>query len=191
MKRLVPLILVLLVSLSHAQERPNPFNVQVSVIPVNGRFQINASYVVPINICSAYTFITDYESSKNIPGITEATVISRVGNKVHVRRVIQEEVLFFPITMKSLIEYTETPNELVSFEQINGDAKLYKGTWRLIPNGDQTTFKYDGLIELDLAIPSMIVEYFMKNNLRGRLGAMALKASQQAVLEMRACKERP
>jgi len=188
MKRLFPLILVLLISLSHAQERPNPFNVQVSVIPVNGRFQIHASYVVPINICSAYTFITDYEGSKNIPGIIEATVISRVGNKVYVRRVIQEEVLFFPITMKSLIEYTETPNELVSFEQLNGDAKLYKGTWKLIPNGDQTTFKYDGLVELDLVIPSMIVEYFMKNNLRGRLGAMALKASQQGAVEIRSCK---
>lgn len=188
MKRLLPLILVLLISLSYAQERLNPFNVQVSVIPVNGRFQINASYVVPINICSAYTFITDYEGSKNIPGITEATVISRNGNKVRVRRVIEEEILFLPITMKSLIEYTETPNELVSFEQINGDPKLYKGTWRLIPNGDQTTFKYDGLIELDLVIPSVIVEYFMKNNLRGRLDAMALKASQQGVVEMRTCK---
>ena len=166
MKRLLPLILVLLISLSHAQEKLNPFNVQVSVIPVNGRFQINASYVVPINICSAYTFITDYEGSKNIPGITEATVISRVGNKVRVRRVIEEEILFLPITMKSLIEYTETPNELVSFEQINGDPKLYKGTWRLIPNGDQTTFKYDGLVDLDSVIPAVIVEYFMKNNMQ-------------------------
>jgi hypothetical protein len=34
----------------------------------------------------------------------------------------------------------------------------------------------------------MIVEYFMKNNLRGRLGAMALKASQQGAVEMRSCK---
>jgi len=188
MKRLYPLILILLISLSHAQESLNPFNVQVSVIPVNGRFQINASYVVPINLCSAYTFITDYEGSKNIPGISEATVISRVGNKVRVRRVIEEEVLFLPITMKSLIEYTETPNELVSFEQLNGDAKLYKGTWRLIPNGNQTTFKYDGLVELDSVIPSVVVEYFMKNNIRGRLGSMALKASQHRAVEMLACK---
>jgi hypothetical protein len=90
--------------------------------------------------------------------------------------------------MKSLIEYTETPNELVSFEQLNGDAKLYRGTWKLIPNGDRTTFKYDGLVELDSVIPSAIVEYFMKNNIRGRLGSMALKASQYRAVETLACK---
>jgi len=188
MKWLFPLTLVLLISLSYAQENANPFDVQVSVTPANGRFQINASYAVPINICSAYTFITDYESSKNISGITEVTVISRAGNKVRVRRVIEEEILFFHVSMKSLIEYTETPNELVSFEQLNGDAKLYKGTWRLIQNGEKTTFKYDGLVELDSVIPSMIVEYFMKNNIRGRLGSMALKASQHRSVEILACK---
>lgn len=188
MKRLFPLILVLLTALSHAQESPNPFNVQVSVSPVNGRYQINASYVVPIDLCSAYSFITDYEGSKNIPGITEATVLSRAGNKVRVRRVIEEEVLFLPISMKSLIEYSETPSELVSFEQLSGDAKLYKGTWRLIPNGDKTTFKYDALLELDSVIPSVIVQYFMKNNIRARFGSMALKASQHKAVEMLACK---
>jgi hypothetical protein len=155
---------------------------------MNGRFQINASYVVPINLCSAYSFITDYEGSKNIAGINEVAVISRVGNKVRVRRVIEEDVLFFHISMKSIVEYTETPNELVSFEQLSGDAKLYKGTWRLVSNGSKTTFKYDGLVELDTAIPSLIVEYFMKNNMRARLGSMALKASQQKASEAGVCK---
>ena len=188
MKWLFSITLILLISLSHAQENANPFDVQVSVTPVNGRFQINASYAAPINICRAFIFITDYEDSKNIPGITEARVISRAGNKVRVQRVIEEEVLFFHVSMKSLIEYTETPNELVSFEQLNGDAKLYKGTWRLIQNSEKTTFKYDGLVELDSVIPSAIVEYFMKNNIRGRLGSMALRASQYRAVETLACK---
>lgn len=188
MKWLYPIALILLVSLSHAEESTNPFDVQISVIPINGRFQINASYVVPINICSAYSYITDYEGSKNIPGIAEVAVISRVGNKIRVRRVIEEEVFFFHVSMKSLVEYTETPNELVSFEQLSGDAKLYKGTWKLVPKGNKTIFKYDGLVELDTIIPSAIVEYFMKNNLRGRLGSMALRASQVKPIEIGACK---
>jgi len=188
MKWFCSLVLFLSISLSHAEEVTNPFDVQVSVIPMNGRFQINASYVVPINLCSAYSFITDYEGSKNIAGINEVAVISRVGNKVRVRRVIEEDVLFFHISMKSIVEYTETPNELVSFEQLSGDAKLYKGTWRLVSNGSKTTFKYDGLVELDTAIPSLIVEYFMKNNMRARLGSMALKASQQKASEAGVCK---
>jgi len=90
--------------------------------------------------------------------------------------------------MKSLVEYTETPKDLVSFEQLNGDAKLYRGTWKLIPNGDKTTFKYDALVELDSVIPSVIVEYFVKNNIRGRLGSMALRASERRSIETLACK---
>jgi len=188
MKWLFPLILVLLVPLSQAQDNTNPFNVQVSITPANGRFQINASYTVPINSCTAFAFVTDYEGSKNILGIIEATVISKVGNKVRVRRVIEEDVLFFHVSMKSLIEYTETPNELVTFEQLNGDAKSYKGSWKLISNADKTIFKYDGLVELDTVIPSAVVEYFMKNNLRARLASMALRASQYRPAETMACK---
>lgn len=188
MKWLCSFFLLLFVSLSYAEEASSPFDIQVSVISMNGRFHINASFVAPINICSAYSYITDYEGSKNIPGIAEVVVISRVGNKVRVRRVIEEEILFFHVSMKSLIEYTESSNDLVSFEQLSGDAKLYKGSWRLVSSGNKTIFKYDGLVELDTIVPSVAVEYFMKNNLRGRLASMALRASQQKPSETGACK---
>jgi len=69
MKWLSPLFLVLLISQSHAQENSNPFDVQVSVTPIEGRFHIQASYAIPMNICNAFAFITDYEEIKNIPGI--------------------------------------------------------------------------------------------------------------------------
>jgi hypothetical protein len=44
------------------------------------------------------------------------------------------------------------------------------------------------LLELDSVIPSVIVQYFMKNNIRARFGSMALKASQHKAVEMLACK---
>ena len=99
MKWLFILVFALFISQSFAQENSNPFDVQVSVTPLDGRFNIQASYSVPMSICSAYTFITNYEGSKNIPGIVEAKVISRSGNKVRVFRVIEEQILFFPIEM--------------------------------------------------------------------------------------------
>jgi hypothetical protein len=90
-----------------AQESVNPFDVQATVSAIDGRFQINASYLVPTNICSAFIFLTDYEGAKNIPGIVESKVISRSGNKVRVQRVVEEEILFFPIEIQSVVEYTE------------------------------------------------------------------------------------
>ena len=79
----------------YAQENVNPFHIQMRTRSIDGRIQIDASYAVPINVCNAFAFITAYEGAKNIPGILESKVISRLGNKVRVYRVIEEQILFF------------------------------------------------------------------------------------------------
>ena len=188
MNRIFSLVLVFLTFQAHAQENTNLFDVRVSVSPIEGRFQIQASYIVPTNICNAFAFITAYEGAKNIPGILESKIVSRVGNKVRVYRVIEENVLFFPIEMKSTVEYTETPNRLLTFEQINGDTKLYKGSWRLASDKGKTNFKYEAWVEPDSFIPSSVIEYFMKNSIRGRFELMAQRASQHTAVETVACK---
>jgi hypothetical protein len=172
----------------YAQENMNPHDVRVSTRVIDGRIQIDASYTVPINICNAFAFITAYEGAKNIPGILESRVISKEGNKVRVYRVIEEQILFFPIELKSTIEYTEMSNRQVSFEQISGDTKFYKGSWKLIPDKDSTTFKYDALVEPQSVIPSSVIEYFMKNSIRGRFEFMAQRAAQHKSPEVLACK---
>lgn len=188
MKWFFTLALVFFIFQGYAQENLNPFDVQVSMTPVDGRFHAKASYSVPMNICSAYAFITDYQGSKNIPGIVEAKVISRVGNKVRVYRVIEEQILFFPIEMKSTVEYTELPNRSLTFEQISGDTKSYKGTWTLIEEKDKIVFKYNAEIEPNSIIPLSIIEYFIKNSMRGRFESMAQRASQYQSTETVVCK---
>ena len=188
MKWLLLLALVILLPAGYAQENVNPYDVQVGTRVINGRIQIDASYAVPINICSAFAFITAYEGAKNIPGILESKVISRVGNKVRVYRVIEEQILFFPIELKSTIEYTEVPNRLVTFEQISGDTKLYRGSWRLTPDKDSTIFKYEALVEPHSLIPSSVTEYFMKNSLKERFELMAQKARETRASTPIACK---
>ena len=188
MKWFFSLTLFLLIPQVHAQENANPFDVQVSVNPVEGRYQIQASYILPINICSAFAFITDYEGMKSIPGILEVKVISRAGNKVRVQRVIEEQILFFPIEMKSIMEYTEVPNRLLNFEQISGDTKFYKGSWKLTTDKNKTFFKYEALVEPNSLIPSAVIEYFMKNSIRGRFELIARRASHYRSTERLAFK---
>jgi len=173
---------------AYAQENANPYDIQISTRLIDGRFQIDASYTVPINICNAYAFITSYESAKYIPGILESRVISRAGNKVRVYRRVEEQVLFFSIEMKSVIEYTEVSNRLLTFEQISGDTKFYKGTWSLFPGKDTTTFKYESLVEPQSLIPSAVIEYFMKSILRERFELMAQRARENKAPETLACK---
>lgn len=188
MKWIFPLFLTLLISQSYAQESANPFDVQVSVAQIEGRFHIQASYAIPMSICNAFSFITDYEGAKNIPGILEVKIMSRVGNKVRVYRVIEEQALFFPIEMRSVTEYIETPHRSLVFEQINGDMKSYKGNWKLTLDKGKTSFKYEAWMEPDSVIPSAVIEYFMKNSTRSRFELMAQRASQHKIAETIACK---
>jgi hypothetical protein len=48
--------------------------------------------------------------------------------------------------------------------------------------------KYDAQIEPNSIIPSAIIEYFIKNSMRGRFEAMAQRASQYKPIEAVACK---
>ncbi len=188
MKWIFPLALVFFLSQGYAQESSNPYDVHVSTRAVDGRIQIDASYLVPINICNAFAFITAYEGAKNIPGILESKVISRSGNKVRVYRVIEEQILFFTVELRSTIEYTEVPNRLVTFEQTSGDTKHYKGSWKLSQDKDSTIFRYEALVEPHSLIPSSIIEYFMKNNLKERFELMAQKAREHKIIGQMACK---
>ena len=187
MKWLLFVISAIPASLAYAQENTNPYYVQVSTRAVDSRIQIEASYTVPINICNAFAFITAYEGAKNIPGILESKVIYRAGNKVRVYRVIEEQILFFPIELKSIIEYTEVPNRLITFEQISGDTKSYKGSWRLFPDKDSTTFKYEAIVEPHSLIPSSVIEYFLKNSIKERFELMAQKARESRASAATTC----
>jgi hypothetical protein len=171
-------LLTFMSSQALAQQTNNPFDVQIGITSANGRFNINASYAVPIHPCGAYAFLTDYEASKNIVGVVDLQILSRSANKVRVRRTLEENILFFNVELKTVVEYTEVPHRLLSFEQVSGDAKLYKGTWKLAPEKDKTLFKYDAVVDLDSVVPMAVIEYFMKNNLRERLESMAQKVVQ-------------
>jgi len=187
MKWFACLLLTLSAIQIHAHENTNPYDVHASVITENGHFRIQASYEVAIDICSAYAFITDYEGAKNMPGILESKIISRTRNKVRVQRLIREQILFIPIEMKSLMEYTETPNKLLIFNQLSGDSKEYRGSWRLFEVGDKTLFKYDAIFEPNSSIPLFVIEYFVRNSIRGRFEVMAQKAAQSKSAESFAC----
>ena len=150
-----------------------PYDLQVFVEKSGAAFKLQASYITPVSQCEAYTFLTDYEDVKTIPGIVESKVRRRNGNKVTVERLIEERVLLFPIQLRSEVEFTELPNQGLNFIQIKGDNKVYSGTWRLHTNEKGVLVRYASIIEPDSVIPNGIIEYFMKNNIRKGFEMMA------------------
>ena len=180
MKHLVVCTIGVLVFICNATEHQPKADVVVSVHKVGDSFEVKASYAVPMNICNAFAFITDYEDARNIKGIAESKIISRTDNKVIVQRKAKETVLLFPLEINTTLEYTEMPNRGLNFEQIHGDNKTYKGTWRLEPQGSSTKFVYQSVIEVNSMVPKTVLEYFMKNTIKKRFEAMAARASFKA-----------
>lgn len=150
-----------------------PYDLQVLVEKLGASFRIQASYITPVSQCEAYTFLTDYEDIKTIPGVVESKVRRRNGNRVTVERLIEERVLLFPIQLRSEVEFTELPNQGLNFIQTKGDNKAYSGTWRLQTNEKGVLVRYASVIVPDSVIPTGIIEYFMRNNIRKGFEMMA------------------
>jgi hypothetical protein len=172
------LLNILVIAISAADQSPK--DVIVDVHKVGDKFEVKASYLVPMDLCNAFAFITDYEDARNIKGIAESKIISRTDNKVIVERKAKETVLLFPLEINTTLEYTEMPNRGLNFEQIHGDNKTYKGTWRLEPQGSSTKFVYQSVIEVNSMVPKTVLEYFMKNTIKKRFEAMAARATLKA-----------
>lgn len=165
------------------------FDVKVLVERTGANFQVQASFVVPVSECQAYAFLTDYEAAKNIPGIIESKVVNRHANKVRVERVAEERVLFFPIYLRSLLEFSEISDKRLEFSQLEGNAKVYKGSWVIEPSKGGTRFIHQASFELETSIPLFLIQYFLENSANKRFEIMAERASQQKVASSLACKK--
>lgn len=165
--------------LAAAQTATPDLDLKVSVQKLGDAFQVNASFLIPATECQTYTMLTDYESAAKIPGIKKSVVISRDGNKVQVERDVKERILFFPINLHSVVEYEETPTNLLTFHQISGDVDYYRGTWKIKPEEGGARLLYQSEFAIDTLIPSFVAQYFIRNNIRSRFESMAANFSRK------------
>jgi hypothetical protein len=128
------------------------YRLKVNVVEQGHVFQTQASFYLPLNLCQAYRYITDYDAATHIPGVVESRT-----TRLDVRKV----------------EVTELPDQGTDFVQISGEAKSYKGSWRLEPDATGTLFKYSAESEPDKFFPKAVIEYFIKNRLSSSFDAMA------------------
>ena len=191
-KRAASYLLILIFSEAYAHfalAAQSPFDMKVAVDRIGAIFQVHASYVVPVSECQAYTFLTDYEAAKNIPGIRESKVINRSANKVQVERVVEERVLFIPIYLRSLLEFSEVSDKRLDFTQLEGHAKSYRGSWVIEPDKNGTRFIHQASFELETSIPLFLIQYFLENSATRRFEIMAERAVQQQMSLNAVCKK--
>ena len=160
--------------------KPEDFDLKVNVTRHGEVFKTEASFRLPLNTCQAYRFITDYDAATQIPGVLSSQSMRIDKQRVRVERVLRERILFFPIDMRMVLEFTERPGKGTDFVQISGQAKSYQGSWRIDADGTGTLFVYQTQSVPDSAMPGAVVEYFIKNRLGKSFEAMALAGAARA-----------
>ena len=179
---------VLFFTAFHTQAASSPYDLHLQIYPNGDQFQIMADYKVGLSLCQSVIFIRDYEAAINFPGIKESKIISRSGNKVLVERTVEDHILLISIQMRSIVQYKETSDQVLNFEQISGDAKYYKGSWLLDPETDGTRFKFQATIELSSIVLRPLAEYFITSQMTKRFEAMAENATQRLAQKQFSCK---
>ena len=156
------------------------YKIKVAVTQQGDVFYTQASFYLPLSLCQSYRYLTDYDAATNIPGVVSSSTTRLDASKVRVERLLRERILFFPIKMNMVLEVTEIPQQGTDFVQIKGEAKSYKGAWRLEPDSNGTLFKYRTESEPDSVFPKAVIEYFIKNRLNSSFEAMAKAGAQRA-----------
>jgi len=162
-----------LVCLCELAAASDDYKIKVDVVQQGSVFHTQASFYLPLNLCQSYRYITDYDAATNIPGVVASTTTRLDAHKARVERQLQERILFFPIKMRLVLEMNELPNQGTDFVQVSGEAKSYKGSWRLEPEGGGTVFRYRAESEPDSVLPKAVIEYFIKNRLNSSFAAIA------------------
>jgi hypothetical protein len=140
---------------------------------------MSVSYSIPISACNSFAFITDYENAKNITGVKASRVLSREGNTVLVERQVEERILGFPVQMHSVEKYIEESRKKISFEQIEGEPKTYKGSWTLDSENGVTKFQYEAILEITNFLPKWLIEYYLSHTMRKRFKEMVNLAKEK------------
>ena len=168
---LILLLLSATGSVCHADGR-SP-GLQVNVKRAGNIYTLSASIDTSLSKCAAYNYLVDYDAAKKLPGVVKSLALRQSANKVKVERTVSERILFFYVRMHSVMMYTEQPDDGVSFVQLTGDSKMFKGNWEVEAAQKGSVLTFHGLWQPDTFIPLFIIDHFAKGGLVDQFRAMA------------------
>ena len=161
-------------SQAQTQAQSGDYGLTLSVRQVEDRkFLTHASFTLPLKHCQAWGYLTDYDSSAAIPGVLSSSTTRLGSRKARVSLAMEERVLFFRVRMDSVIDFVELEGVGTDFVQQSGDAKSFKGTWRIEPRAGGTLFRYQSVFEPDSALPMPVINYFVDRRMLNNFAAIA------------------
>lgn len=132
-----------------------------------------ARFDTSLSQCAAYHYLTDYRAAEELPGVIKSSYQRESADHVKVDRIASERILFFHVRIHSVMEYTEKPFAGLSFTQLSGDSKMFRGDWTIESSRKGSTLRFRGSWEPDTLIPNFIIDHFAQNGLLDKFSAIA------------------
>lgn len=162
--------------------------VSVQLLPMDGGFEVKASYATPLTQCQAFALLTNFSDNEPSEAIRSSKVTRLSENTVRVEQRIEDTSLLFSTQFDSIIDYTELASKALQFKQIKGYLKEYRGSWLLTPIEGGTLFAFNAFLQLDSIFPQFLVKQFLLSRMENRFEKMAARAKARVDLIPNQCK---
>lgn len=156
---------------------------EVTLHPDEDSLSVHDTVLLPLPPCRAYAMLTDYEHLPDfIPGLLESHAKRLSAHLVRVRQVGKVMVFIFPMRIESLLDMEETPDRRITFQQVSGDMKFYRGEWRFTGEGAGTRVDYEATLGFHSYVPLQLARSVLRYDVKKKFASIA----QEAALRKRA-----
>lgn len=160
----------------------------VQLFPMDGGFEVKASYATPLSQCQAYALLTNFSDNEPSEAIRSSKVKRLSENTVRVEQRIEDTSLLFSTQFDSIIDYREVASKALQFTQVKGYLKEYHGSWLLTPIEGGKLFTFDAFLQLDSIFPQFLVKQFLLSRMENRFEKMAARAKERVEVIPNQCK---
>ena len=142
----------------------------------NGIRRLAAILRTPISVDSIWDVLTDYDNlSELIPNLASSEVLSRQGNRVHLKQVGSQRLMGLSFSAQVQIELVEK-RELgaLDFHLIKGDFRRFEGSWKMqeLQGGAGTCLLYELTVQGCIGMPVALIEQRLREDLKTNLLAV-------------------
>ena len=142
----------------------------------NGTRRLAALLRTPIQIDSIWKVLTDYDHlSELIPNLASSEVLSREGNRVHLKQVGSQKLMGLNFSAQVQLELIEDRKlGSLTFHLLKGDFRRFEGAWRMqeLTDGEGSCLLYELTVQGCLGMPVALIEQRLREDLKTNLLAV-------------------
>ena len=161
-----------------AQARNLDVRVERVHTDAGGVYEVNARGEVAAAPAAVWRILTDYDRmAEFVPDLRSAKVLSRSGDEATIEQVGVARLLFFSRDIRLVVQVREQPMSQIDISLVDGDMRVYRCTWRLVPMPETggTRVIYSGEMAPKFYVPGMLGANLIRSDVEKMMAAVLLR----------------